>query len=440
MSFIKNNKNLLISSIIFIVLFLTTLIITSFFEPIWCDQVWTFGFSHNISSGLKIYKDFNVLQTPLYFYIGSIFIRLFGNYFLSLKILDSLLIAGIGLLFYRLIKWKMIFPILLLVILPISSYNLLCVLFLCLIINLLNNKEDSYLVPLLVGLILITKQNIGVLVFIPMFIYSKHKIRDTLIFLVPIFILCIYYLFTGSLFGFIDYTFLGLFEFSGNKTFDYILTIIELLVFIYLIYSFIKSKCKDKELLYIIFIQLALYPIIDLNHFSFAFSFFIYCFIKRCDKFIIRFIFCLSEVILLLLLFCTFYSKAIVIKEKNIFYLNNDGKVSSEIQDIYNHFNGNIDNLYIGSEHSYLLKLYYNKPISYYDYMLSGNMGYYSKDKIYNKIKKHCSKNDCIFLIDDDNGKDNQFYEFNCFVMDNYNKQEELEDGFSVYRNKKTDK
>ena len=140
------------------------------------------------------------------------------------------------------------------------------------------------------------------------------------------------------------------------------------------------------------------------------------------------------------MLFLTFYKDVIVIKEKNIFYLNNDGKVSSEIQDIYGHFNGNIDNLYIGSEHSYLLKLYYNKPISYYDYMLSGNMGYYSKNRIYKNLKKYCYKNDCIFLIDDNALEDDQFYEFNCFVRDNYNKQEELDDGYSVYKSKKTDK
>ena len=438
MSFIKNNKQLIIDIGIFTIVFLLSFLFTSLLIPIWCDNVWSFGFSYNISNGLSIYKDFNVLQTPLYFYIASIFIKIFGNYFISIQIFDSILIACISILFYKLINWKMIFVLLLLIILPVSQYNLLCLFFVVLIIYLINKEKDNDLIiPILVGLTFITKQNFGVLFFIPMFIYSKNKIKGTLYFLIPLVLLCIFYLIDGSLFNFIDYAFLGLFEFSGNREFVLVLFILELICFIYLVYCFIKSKYKDKELLYIILVQFALYPILDIRHFSLTFSLFVYYFIKNCSKYIILFIFCISEVMFLILLAFTFYNDISFIKEKNIFYLRNDYKASKEMEYLYNHFNGEINNIFIDTEHSYLLKLYYNSPISEFDFMFSGNMGHYNKKKIYKRLDDYCSKNECVFLIYKNGLKGSQVEEFDTYVKNNYKRVEILEDNYFVYTNKK---
>ena len=46
---------------------------------------------YNINAGLIPYRDFNMVVTPLYSFIGAIFLKIFGNYLFSLHILDAIL-------------------------------------------------------------------------------------------------------------------------------------------------------------------------------------------------------------------------------------------------------------------------------------------------------------------------------------------------------------
>ena len=62
--------------ILFFVVFSFFLFI-SIIRPMWCDEVWVYGFCHNISKGMLIYQDFNVLQMPLYFFVSSFFLFIF---------------------------------------------------------------------------------------------------------------------------------------------------------------------------------------------------------------------------------------------------------------------------------------------------------------------------------------------------------------------------
>lgn len=429
------NKQHIKNIFIFILLFLISLIIITIL-PIWCDQIWSYGFSYNISKGMVIYRDFNVLQTPLYFFLGSIFIKIFGPYLISLNILNSLLIAGIGFLLYKMINWKMIFPWMILLLLRPSGYNILCILFLTIILYLINRNKYNYsLVAVLVGLIFITKQNIGVLLFIPMFIFSKQKMKDILLFIVPILIICFYLMLNNALYKFIDYSFLGLISFTNNKKVDIILLIIVLISITYLVYCFIKSKFKNKEALYILLFQLIVFPLCEVNHFGPAFVMFLYFFIKNSNKLIIKYIVCTSVVIFSILFFKDYYSDFTIHTKKDLFYLVNDSDMSKYLNKIYNYFNKDIKNVYIGSEHSYLLKLYYNEPITEFDYIMSGNLGLYSKDKIYKDLDKRCEKNACYFLFYEE--PNNQFAEFYNHVKKDYKKKEILDDEYIVYEKNK---
>lgn len=123
---------------------------------------------------------------------------------ISTGILDSLLIAGTGLIMFKTIKWKAFFPLLAIIIMIPSPYNLFCTFLLMIILYLIHSeKYNDYLVALIGGLIFITKQNIGVLLFVPIFIYSKKKIKSTFIFLIPFMILCIYLLWNHAFFPFL---------------------------------------------------------------------------------------------------------------------------------------------------------------------------------------------------------------------------------------------
>ena len=90
------NKVMLKYIFVFILSFLFSFVFFYVFQSIYCDEVWVYGFSYNISKGMIIYRDFNVLQMPLYFFIASLFIKIFGNYlifivYIKIKTKSSLL-------------------------------------------------------------------------------------------------------------------------------------------------------------------------------------------------------------------------------------------------------------------------------------------------------------------------------------------------------------
>ena len=57
--------------LIIILLFIIFLLFNLIISPLNLDEIWSYGFSYNISKGVVIYRDFNVLQTPLYFFLGK---------------------------------------------------------------------------------------------------------------------------------------------------------------------------------------------------------------------------------------------------------------------------------------------------------------------------------------------------------------------------------
>ena len=64
-----------------ILIFMLLLCYSYFLGPNISDEIWNYGFSYNISRGMVIYRDFNVLQTPLFFFIGSLFFGAWDSFF-----------------------------------------------------------------------------------------------------------------------------------------------------------------------------------------------------------------------------------------------------------------------------------------------------------------------------------------------------------------------
>ena len=50
------------------------------------DEMWNYNFSKNILEGRLPYKDFNIIITPLVSYIGAIFLGVFGNEMISMRL------------------------------------------------------------------------------------------------------------------------------------------------------------------------------------------------------------------------------------------------------------------------------------------------------------------------------------------------------------------
>lgn len=431
MNLFNSNKKF----IYFIFVFLVSFIVTYVCVPLECDEVWLYGFSYNISKGLIIYRDFNVVTTPLYYFIGSIFIKIFGNYIISISIFNSLLVSFIFLLMFGVIKWKsfIILP-LILIFLP-NGYNLFALFWLMLILFLIaKNKDNNFVIGFILGLLFITKQNIGIFLLIPYLYYSKNKIKSLVCFFVPFVIVSGYLIFNNAFFEFINYCFLGMFDFSeGNNYYD-IFTFIELFILIILIICFIRSKFCDKELFYIICFQGMMYPLAESYHFFVSFFPVMYYFTKKIN----------NGHLLFILFFCVWYFNISLFLSFDFnIHLNNDIlflKNCGDLPVLMNRFNDYLDDkeyYYFTGYYGYLYKLYYDIPITKYDLWNAGNQGYKGIEKRIDEVDKICSRNTCFFIADKDleDTKKSQVTKFHNYIINNYDFIEEF-NTFNIYSNK----
>lgn len=401
-----------------------------------CDSIWIYGFTHNISKGLIPYLDFNCCTTPLYYFIGSLFLKVFGNYMISLDIFNAIIITFIFLLLFRMIKFKAFIVFFFVLIFIPNGYNILSLFFLFLILFLIDSKKDNdIIVAFLLGLLFITKQNIGILLFIPYLYYSKKKLMGIFIFGLPLLAFSLYFYINNALFEFIDYCFLGMFDFASGNLYLSFWIYVEFFILIWLFYLLIRSKFKDKELFYIIMFQGMMYPFANHAHFFCAFLPVFYYFLKKTkNHYALLFT-------LLVGLFCniqTIFSNYDQIHlENDILYLKN----SSKYLEIFQSFNKYIDgteNYFFSGAKGYLYKLYFDISIDKFDLWNEGNMGYKGIEERILELDNICKNENCLFFVEyyDDPNLNNQSQvdKFYSYVVNNYEKISD-ETYFSVYSN-----
>ena len=68
------------------------------------DEIWNYNFARNIADGLIPYRDFNMVQTPLLPLIAGLFLKLFGNELIVMRLLAILLTSGIFFMTYKILK------------------------------------------------------------------------------------------------------------------------------------------------------------------------------------------------------------------------------------------------------------------------------------------------------------------------------------------------
>lgn len=449
----KNNK----MKIIYLCLFLTFVVLTfcfsTFILPVNSgDEIWCYGFSYNISIGMIPYRDFSMLQTPLYFYIGSIFIMIFGNFLFSLHIFNAIFISFIMLMLFKMSGWKsiLLYPFLIITLFP--SYNYLCLFFLFLIIYLIYEKKDNVLnISFIIGLIFMTKQNIGIVMLVPLLYYSNKKVKSFFIFLIPFFIFSLYFIYNGNFCEFIDHCFFGMLDFNENNKLITFFSFIEILEVLFMIVLLFKKKFRDQTLFYILSFQIMSYPIFDLFHWIIAFIPFLYYLYSNFDIRKIRRIFYLVNFIIIVGISVSviggtisyLISSNIVIEndKDNYLYLRNlylIEKIDLDSQvNIINKYNDRYDYQFFIMGNSYLRKLYMGFDINKYDLFLNGNMGYKGDIKKIKEMDELCSCNSCVFFVDNDMfiGNYTQFSrKIYNYVIDNFKKIDEYK-YFDVYDN-----
>ena len=223
-------------------IFIITLIFNLVFNTLTNDEVWNYGFAYNISRGLIPYKDFNMVITPLYPMINALFMIIFGKNILIMHIINAILCTAI---FYFLKKttskaYYILYSILLFFALP--NYNIMCLLFLYILIMLEKQKSNDYLIGIILGLTFMTKQNVGIYLCIPTIFTKdiKRILKRIIGFMIPNILIFTYLIYNKAVYEFINYCFLGLSNF-GEKNFGYYKT--TTIILISMIWKKILMKC-----------------------------------------------------------------------------------------------------------------------------------------------------------------------------------------------------
>ena len=394
----------------YICLFCLFLVWNLLVQPINLDEIWNYGFSHNMYSGLIPYLDFNMVITPLYPLIMSLPFYIFGSNMLVFHLQQAVMLTFTCYLLFKLIDDKA-WLIILFYFFPLSfsfpSYN--CFLFFLFVIILYLEKINfnDLLIGLLLGAVILTKQSVGICLVLPSLFYFNNKkkiVKRCIGIIIPIICFLIYLVITNSYSQFLDLCIFGLFDFAqgnGKISLPFFALTIVLLLFTCLLIR--KKENYDKLLGYY---TLAFYsivvPLFDINHFQPALmAFFTYYFISSYKIF--KFDFRLFSIgIIIGVIIVTF----IMSIEGKIIYPNDINHfeyrlLDENIIDFTNEITEFTKNnsfrkvIYLNSN-GYYFKLINDQKIDYFDLINVGNWGYNGSEKLINAIKNN---KDAIFVI-----------------------------------------
>jgi len=435
----QNKKIIIELTLIFIITLLSNLLCMNITN----DEIWNFGFAYNIANGLIPYKDFNMVVTPLFPYLGALFLAIFGKNLFIYHVFNAVICTIIFYLMKKIVPkgYYIIYAIMLLFALP--NYSLFCLLFLYLLTYCEDKKTNDYIIGIILALVFLTKQNVGIFLCIPtLFTKDIKKIIKRIIgFIIPNIMFLIYLLSTNTFSLFINYTFGGISSFaSENKVISNwgILTIIAV---IYLIYKYIKKK--DIKILYILCFQILAYPMFDTYHVLIPFIPVLGYFLSELN--LVVKVTRIAFGIFLLVLFIpniylisegvnnfpndTYFLKYRILDNKSVYY----------IKRISNYINQIEGNVFIINHNAYLYKLEVKIPINKYDLLNDGNMGKNGEVKIIDDFKNICSKEKCTFLMLEEEISNKTLSQTNQdiikYVDDNYIKTDKIL-GLTIYINK----
>ena len=390
----------------FIVLFLLFLFLNLILSPLNLDEIWCYGFSHSIYKGLIPYLDFNMVITPFYPFMMSIPFYLFGSNMLVFHIENAFLLTLLFYYSYRLIG-KNFWLISIFFIWPINitfpNYNFL-LLFLFVFLIYTEKKEYSdYIIGLLLGIIFLTKQSVGLILFLSIIYYYKDfiKIKKRIIgFLLPCIIFFLYLLITKSLLSFLDLCFFGLFDFghgNGNINIIFFFCIMFLCIIGFLFY-----KTKKIDYFYLLLFMSINIPIFDYYHFIIFFIAFLIIFLQEIE-FPIRLDLIAFMIFSGVFLYNTFTFSYDSIYPNDISkfqyrYLNKNVIYHTKnVQTYLKKYHYKV--MFIGPD-AYYHKLILDHNIDYLDLINVGNFGYHGTHKLIEKVKSLDS--DYVFFVSND--------------------------------------
>ena len=312
--FIKKHENIKV----FLLLFIPVIVFTSFLIVIDGDEMYNFQSVSKMANGYTIYKDFNVIITPLFFWIGELLFKIFGNYLLVFRAYSVVIHMALYYSFYYLLKKLNVSQkmttngllafVMISMALPFNgaNYNSLALFFYILGFILVLNKpstKNSFLIGFVAFLTFLTKQNMGVYFVIATIIaqvinHKKESIKPLIIEFITGLVLVLIasgiMLMQGNFWDMIDYAFLNLTSFAGNNfiiqkaTFTLVIISIMVIACVEILFVAYVIKTKKKEyislLIFGAILILVALPIVNMYHVKMAATLVVAEFIIMFDK------------------------------------------------------------------------------------------------------------------------------------------------------------
>ena len=404
----KQNKNLKII-IKYVLLFFTFLIFTLILSPMNIDEIWNYGFSYNIYKGLIPYKDFNMVLTPFYPMFMSLFLHIFGKGILSIHIANAGILSFCSYLLFKMYGKKAYLIIIMFFIpfyLTFPNYNSFLSILAIILIYLEkikdNKKYTDYVIGVILGCLILTKQTVGICVLIGSLLCAsdKNKIRKRILGCsIPIIIFIIYLLTTNSYRQFLDLCVFGLLDFSENSQGFNGYTVVTILLLLFNLYVIVKEK--NKIAYYPLFFASITIPICDLFHLSAYLIVLSNIIVPKIKKDYINYkmFFVFLLVIDSILMFSENYSgkKSVYPNDLNNFnyrYISRDNYDFTK--KILKWMDKRDKEIVLLDANAYYFKLIQDKKIGYIDLINQGNWGYNGSKKLISQLKKY---KETYFLI-----------------------------------------
>ena len=415
-----------------------------FFRSITDDELYNYGYAHNVLNHLVPYRDFNMIVPPLFSYFCALFQFVLGDNLIVYHMILSLLVTSIFFLVYSRLKYQAFAILSFSLFYPYFGYNVFCLFLLFLLFFVQNKKYYSILCPMLIILMILTKQTFFLLI-IPSLIETNNLKKTVLIYLIGFFCSLLYFVVFDNLFQFINYCFLGMFDFASlNNNFGGILFWVEVFFIFFLFCYYLRYR--DIQALYILFFQIVVFPIVDFFHFCIGVIPIIYFLLRRFRSYrmithlLFVFFFVVACTLHFIVITKTKYEYFEHYPVKNFMHFrlvsrdvsSNILKIKAEIEN-----NSSVVVFFLGTD-SYLRKLNLNIPINQFDNINNGNMGYHGVKNYIFKIEKICEDKKCMFVFNDNEATGKQKSQTNQFILnyvkDNY-KQYYSSVDFDLYKN-----
>ena len=352
------------------------------------DLIWNYGFSYNFANHLLMYKDYNMVITPLYPFLGGILMRILGNNFLIFNLYNTILSTILYYYLYKKYPNTFIPSIILISFILRPSYNFLVLFLVLILLNI--NEEKDFFIGFILGLLFLTKQSFILLILPSIYLITKPKrlFKRIGAFFLPCLFFLIYFILTNTFLDFLNYTFLGLFSFSSKNSFFNLGTIFILSLIIYLFLYYLKTK--DIKVLYLITYQIMAYPIFNTMHIILSIIPVIIYFLdklvkkKKYNLNYLRYFNYFASIILI----CPLLSIPLQYLDKDLV----EGENALEYKDISRSYLvnkdlflkevPNLNNTYFLMYDAYIYKYLLNNPITSYDLLLNGNLGYNGEERV----------------------------------------------------------